>query len=112
MRTRSAIAAGLAVLGAGCGGHAAERTRAAAGPSVSAGTTADTASGRPADAAATAEPARGRPGPALALTTRLPAAYRRVCARQRAVAPPRARTCPPSIPAGRLDVIDAASLKR
>ena len=83
------MAAGLAVLVAACGGSDA----------------------RPARAAPAASPA-GRPGPALGLTTRLPAAYRRVCARQAAAAPPRARSCPPTIPAGRLEVLDARALTR
>src|SRR3954469_24060322 len=41
---------------------------------------------------------------ALGLTRQLPAAYRRVCARQARAAPPAARTCPPLIPAGSLTV--------
>jgi hypothetical protein len=86
MVTRIVMAAGLAALTAACGGGDARTARAA-------------------------KPA-GRPGLALDLTTRLPAAYRRVCARQAAAAPRRARTCPPLIPGGRLDVIDALALAR
>lgn len=86
------MAAGLAALVAACGGSDARPAQAA----------------RLAPAASPA----GRPGPALGLTTRLPAAYRRVCARQAAAAPRRARSCPPTIPAGRLQVIDAGVLTR
>jgi hypothetical protein len=96
MVTRSAMAAGLAVLVAACGGGDARPARAAR-------------PARPARPAPAASPA-GRPGPALGLATRLPAAYRRACSRQAAAAPRRARSCPPLIPAGRLQVLDAAAL--
>ena len=44
---------------------------------------------------------------ALGLTRKLPAAYQRVCDEQAAVAPAGARVCPPLVPAGSLEVIDA-----
>jgi hypothetical protein len=47
---------------------------------------------------------------ALALTRKLPDAYRRVCDEQAVDAPAGARACPPLIPAGRLEVIDADPL--
>lgn len=48
----------------------------------------------------------------LGLTRRLPSDYRAVCAEQAAVAPAGARTCPPLIPTGRLDVLAAAPFSK
>jgi hypothetical protein len=46
---------------------------------------------------------------ALGLTRELPAAYRRVCAKQAERAPSRAQMCPSLIPRGRLKVINAGA---
>jgi hypothetical protein len=54
-------------------------------------------------------PSRAR---GLGLTRDLPAAYRRVCAKQAAYAPAGARLCPPLIPGGRLKVIDATPFSK
>lgn len=86
------LAAGFA--GGACGGGASEPTA----------TTASAAPVEPLVSAAEAD--------ALDLTRRLPADYRAVCAEQAAYAPAGARTCPPLVPDGRLEVIVAKPFSR